>query len=270
MQQANKHTVYRPTSWVWPVSLGVSLQSHLGFSLTCEAHGMLMLFMCFVLLCFMTSCVVFSTLCSLRIFCRPSVRQILQLPISQFQQLLHKTVVRTVSCVSHGYAKRWCPGGVQKPLPSVRFLTNLASNGASNASLCSNKAFYLLVFNGFSLLRCSCSTPPHFSFLPFLGAAALTISAILFYIVHLHMLFNSPLFDCICLFFSFIFLLPVCCHIHKRSFYCVCLLRHVMPSSVNSHFSLRRSSEHLFTAIDLSKTASHCCNASLAKFLQLL
>jgi hypothetical protein len=47
-------------------------------------------------------------------------------------------------------------------------------------------------------------------------------------------------------------------------------LRHVMPSSVNSHFSLRRSSEHLFTAIDLSKTASHCCNASLAKFLQLL
>ena len=97
------------------------------------------------------------------------------------------------------------PAGVQKPLPSVRFLINLASKKELQtllymllSTLCSNKAFYLLVF-----LYCAA-----LSFLPFLGAAALTISTILFYIVHLNMLFNSPLSDCICHLFFIYFSSP--------------------------------------------------------------
>ena len=128
------------------------------------------------------------------------------------------------------------------------------------STLCSNKAFYLLVFLYCAVSAALLRTSPRFSLLPFLGAAAPTISTIFFCIP----LVNRPL-DFICNLF-FYFFPPLCCHILKRSFYHACFLRHVVPRSVTTLFS-STSCEHRFKAIHLPKTASHCCNGSLATFL---
>ena len=96
-----------PSFWGLAFSFGVSL--------CLEGHGMLNLFMCLVLLCFMTSCVVFSTLCSLRIFAALQYDSFVAPNFTVSTATVQNSCSR-VSCVSHGQpaslfdAKRLCPG----------------------------------------------------------------------------------------------------------------------------------------------------------------